>query len=294
MRRRFFLIENTIAGSGRRGLVTRVADLLGSSGASVERCCGASAEEAESHAVAAAREGRFDALVAAGGDGTIRHAARAVAGTDIPLGIIPLGTANVLAHEVGLARTAQGIAHMLQMGPAETINAPLANGELFLLMAGAGFDGRVIEALSHSIKGRIGKLAYTGPVLRALAGPPDVLDVRIDGEPQRASWVVVANARHYGGRFVIASSTSVREPGLRAVLFKATGRAELASSLLALAMGRLDTCRHVSVQACSRVEVRSEVPVPVQVDGDAFGTTPLVVEAAGGPRVSLILPPRTG
>jgi diacylglycerol kinase family enzyme len=239
----------------------------------------------------AARSGSFDALVAAGGDGTIRQVARAVAGTDTPLGIIPLGTANVLAHEIGLPRTAQELGHVLQAGPAATIAAPLANGELFLLMAGAGFDGRVIEALSHAVKGQIGKLAYAGPIVRALTRPPDALEVYIEGKQHRANWVVVTNARHYGGRFVIAPSTSVRKAGLRAILFHTSRRVELLNSLLALAAGRLNTCRHVSEHACANVEVKSETRVAVQVDGDPFGATPLVVQAEAGPRVSLIVPP---
>lgn len=290
MRRRFFLIENATAGTGRRGLAGRVVGDLERAGASVARCFAASAEEALRRATEAARGGRFDAIVAAGGDGTIRQAARAVAGTAMPLGVIPLGTANVLAHEIGVVRTAGSLAHMLQTGPVATLQAPLANGQMFLLMAGAGFDGRVIAALSHAVKGRIGKLAYAGPILRALAKPPDVLDVRIDGVLHRASWVVITNARHYGGRFVIASATSVREAGLRAVLFSGAGRSELATSLLALATGRLGTCHHVSSHACARIEVESKAPVPVQVDGDAFGATPLVVEAGGGPHVTLIMP----
>jgi len=294
MRRRFFLIENAMAGTGRRGATARVVDLLEGAGGSVERCSAHGALQAEQRAAAAARSGRYDALIAAGGDGTIRHAARAVAGTDMPLGIIPLGTANVLAHEIGLGRTPRALAHVLQTGPVAAIAAPLANGEVFLLMAGAGFDGRVIAALSHAVKGRLGKLAYAGPVLRALRRPPDRLQVRIDGKMHRASWVVIANARHYGGRFVIAPSTGLREPGLSAVLFDAADRAELAASLLSLATGRLATCRHVRVHACARVEVEAEAPVPVQVDGDAFGATPLVVEAEGGPRVALIVPPRAG
>ena len=65
----------------------------------------------------AAESGSYDAIVAAGGDGTIRHAAAALIGTDMPLGIIPVGTGNVLAHEIGLARTPDAIARMLLEGP---------------------------------------------------------------------------------------------------------------------------------------------------------------------------------
>lgn len=293
MRRRFFLVENATAGSGRRGLTAQVAELLERAGARVECCRGLTADEAEQRAGAAARGGSFDAVVAVGGDGTIRQVARAVAGTGMPLGIIPLGTANVLAHELGIGGTAHRLADMLQTGPEAVIEAPLANGELFLLMVGVGFDGRVIEALSHEVKGKVGRAAYTGPILRALAKPADSLEVNVDGVVQRASWVVVTNARHYGGRFVIAPATSVREAGLTAVLFNAAHRLDVAASVLALATGRLEASRHVRVCTCTRVEVRSHGdPVPVQVDGDAFGMTPVVVEARGGPKVTLIVPPQ--
>lgn len=249
-------------------------------------------EEVYALAGAAARSGDYDAILAAGGDGTIRHAARALADTGTPLGVIPVGTANVLAYEVGLPRAPAELAHVLLRAPAMTIQAPTANGEPFLLMAGVGFDGRVIDALSHPTKGRIGKLAYAGPILSAITRAPDSLEVEIDGHSHRATWAVVANARHYGGSFVLAHATRLRDPGLNAVLFDAAGRGALLASLLALASGRLTTCRHVKILPCNRAEIRGRGGVPVQVDGDAFGTTPLVV-ASEGPRVSLIMPPQS-
>lgn len=290
MRRRFFLIENATAGRGRRSLTQAVIALLEDAGASVERCSGQGEQEAQRAAAAAARLGTYDAVIAAGGDGTIRHAAGAVAGTETALGIIPLGTANVLAHEIGLDRTTHDIARVLLRGPAQDIAPPLANGQVFLLMAGAGFDGRVIAALSHPVKGRVGKVAYAPATLRALGCVPDKLEVRVDGAMHRASWVVVANARHYGGRFVLAPNRSLQKSGLSAILFDAPDRLRLAACLLELATGRLAVSRHVRAHACERVEIGAELPVPVQVDGDAFGATPLVVEAGVGPRVLLIVP----
>ena len=292
MRRRFFIIDNTTSGYGRRSLAARVISLLQASGARIVGCAEQDKNAAFQRTTEAVRSGAYDAIVAVGGDGTIRHAARTVAGTDVPLGVIPLGTGNVLAREIGLCRDPGALAEALLTGPAVSVMAPTANGEVFLLMAGAGFDGRVIQALNPSAKGRVGKLAYVGPMLSALRGPADKLEVLLDGRPHQASWVVLAKARHYGGSFVIAEGASLHAPGLRAVLFNAPDRAALMASLLALATGRLAACRHVAVVECARAEIRGQAMAPVQIDGDPFGTTPLIVEARGH-RVSLIMPAPT-
>ncbi|MFM9849541.1 MAG: diacylglycerol/lipid kinase family protein [Hyphomicrobiaceae bacterium] len=293
MRRRFFVIDNTTSGYGRRSLAARVLDLLRAQGASIASCGEPDKDAAFERATEAVRSGTYDAIVAVGGDGTIRHAASVVAGTDVPLGIIPLGTGNVLAREIGLCREPDALAKALLAGPARSMMAPTANGEVFLLMAGVGFDGRVIRALNPSAKGLVGKLAYAGPLLSALKAPADKLEVLLDGRLHQANWAVIAKARHYGGAFVIAEHADLHGPGLRAVLFNAPDRGSLLASLLALASGRLATCRNVTVVGCTRAEIRGQTAASVQVDGDPFGSTPLVVEAQGH-RVSLIVPALAG
>ena len=84
-------------------------------------------------------------MVAAGGDGTIRAAASALIGSAVPLGVIALGTANVLASEVNLPRAPDPIARMLMHGPTTTMSCGSVDGEPFLLMAGAGFDASVVS-----------------------------------------------------------------------------------------------------------------------------------------------------
>ena len=170
-----------------------------------------------------------------------------------------------------------------------------ANDEPFLLMAGAGFDGRVIAALDHRLKSHVGKAAYAGPMLGALAHPVDTLTVKVDGCPHEASWAVIANARHYGGSFVMARRTGIRERGLQAILFKAKNRAVLLGQLMALAMGQLDAraASHGDVEMipCARASIAAQHPVPTQIDGDAFGTTPLEI-ATGTPSCSDVRLPR--
>jgi diacylglycerol kinase (ATP) len=296
MRRRFLVLVNARAGLSRPRLVDEVIRALEhDAGASVTRETLGEFAAIRRLAAAAARSQGYDVVVAAGGDGTIRAAAAGMSGTDVPLAIIPCGTANVLAQEIGLKARPDLVYQMLRHGPSIPIACGKANGEPFLLMAGAGFDARVVGALNHALKSRIGKAAYTGPVLGALMRPPDTLSVTIDNRCYEASWVVIANARHYAGRFVLAPRTGIQRPGLEAVLFRARNRAVLMGQLLSLLRGRLDmrAARNgdVAMHECAHVRISAAGPVPVQIDGDPFGMTPLEARA-GSEAIRLIVPPR--
>ena len=297
MRSRFFLADNPRAGYGSRRMVEAVLAALACAGATVTRMTTATEADAFAAMLQAVVSGRYDALLVAGGDGTIRLGAKAALGTGIPIGVIPLGTGNVLAHEVGLPRSPDAIARLLIEGEVRHVNAARANGELFLLMAGVGFDGRIIAGLDLRLKQRLGKLAYAGPTLRALAQPPDALAVAIDGGvPVPAAWVVVANANRYAGAFVMAPHTSIDRPGLQVILFVGARSARI-RQLAALARGRIEAAASasgatVTMLPCRSVSIRAhQQPVPVQLDGDAFGTTPLDIEASDV-GVPMILPGR--
>jgi len=293
MRRRFYLIVNPGAGVIGSPLVEETVRALELAGASVTRLSAGDFDATRRAAAAAAASGRYDAIVAAGGDGTIRQVAAAMLGSDTPLGIIPAGTANVLALEIGLARTASAVSRYLLEGPVINVACGRANGEPFLLMVGAGFDAHVLAGLDRRAKSVFGKAAFIGPLLGALVRPMDTLALAIDGRHYEASWAVIANARHYGGRFVLAPRAHLHEPGLEAILFKARSRARLLSQLLSLVMGRLESRAglggDVEMVLCSRVTVTSHCAVPTQIDGDVLATTPLEVEA-GTTHVRLIVP----
>jgi diacylglycerol kinase (ATP) len=287
MRRRFFLIYNPAAGTARGAFVADVERRLLAAGASVQRGCAATAEAACAEATAAARSGAFDAIVSAGGDGTVRQAAIATLGTECAVGAIMIGTGNVLAHELDLPRTAPEIAQMLLDGPTVPVELSRANGSPFLLMAGVGFDGRIIGHLNQSLKQRFAKAAYVPAALRALSAPLDVLNVEIDGTPHACTWAVVTSAERYGGHFRLTSAVSLREPGLAVLLFRARRRSDLVAHCIALARGRLDLraaldADWVSIIPCRQVVVTSAREVPVQIDGDEFGVTPLTVTHDGG------------
>lgn len=279
-RKRYLIIRNVAAGPGRQRLLGRVINRLNARGALITTQVVDGIEANKQVARDAAASGDFDCLIAAGGDSTIRGAATGLLGTDLPLGIVPVGTGNVMATELGLGRRARAIADTLIDGPTRTIHGGLANGEPFFLMAGVGFDAEVVSRLSYRWKKLLGKAAYGGPVLRTLAHPLPRLDVSVDEARHEARWVIVTNASRYGGHFMLSPDTVLDKPGLKAVLFQTESRAGLMRSLLRLASGRLEADHHVLSLDCEEVAISSNATVPLQIDGEVCGSTPVTITKA--------------
>ena len=293
MRRRFALVFNASAGVAGPHLLKRVIERLEAAGATVEMLETASSADATAQVRTLAMTKSMDAVIAAGGDGTIRAVAAGASGTELAVGVVPLGTGNVLKYEIGLTSCASEIAQTLLSGPELKVRGGLVNGAAFFLMVGAGFDGRVVSQLNFQTKRRLGRLAYGGPIMRTLVHGPDHLDVEIDGAHYDASWVIVSNVAHYGGSFVLTRETQLGANKLLAVLVEKKSRVAILKASLSLALGRLADPKKrphgVKVIPATRVRISSAANVPVEVDGDDAGTTPVVITAQG-PEVRLIVP----
>ena len=298
MRKRFLLIHNPFAGLRGHTLAHRTARALEQAGASVVviRTRGPDTGHAYEDLLSKVQISEFDAVLAAGGDGTVRALAEACAGTGVPVGIIPMGTGNVLAHEIGLSRKPREIVDVAINGPVHEIYGATINNEPFFLMAGIGFDGDVISMLNLNTKRRIGKLAYTIPLLRALAKSPTPFTVIIDGKAHKATWIVAANVSHYAGGFTIAPRASILQPELNAVVFQGNTRSTRFQELMAIAMGQLAKCKTASIVSCRELEIPNPASqsnmnlLKVEVDGDALGNAPVAIKA-GAVRLNLIVPP---
>ncbi len=280
-RRRFLIIRNRHAGLKSVRLVSDVHDAIVKHGGQVNIV-----ETQSADAMREALRGSpdVDAGVAAGGDGTVRALALTLdeLGLELPIGLIPAGTGNVLANEVGMPRDAERLAQLLINGSARRVHIMQANGAPFLLMASSGFDADALLRLSVRLKQRIARAAYALPTLAALAqNVPTPFDVMIDGEPHRATWVIVTNSRTYGGSFTLVQDASIFDERLQTVLFSARSRLGRLKELLWIAAGHATRCGSVSVIACSRVEILAPRLMPSQIDGDALGFGPVIVQSSG-------------
>lgn len=286
MRRKFLIVFNPTAGRLRPLFLRDVIAHLERHGAAVTVCTDTAADAVGD--IGRVADG-VDAVVAAGGDGTVRRLARRLPAA-VPVGIIPLGTGNVLAREIGQELTPAAVAATLLDGAVADVAGGRANGDPFYLMAGVGFDARCVAAVRHGLKRVIGRAAYGPALAAALATPPDELNVRVDGATYAAHWVIVANARRYGGNFDLAGDWSIFAAGLHAILMQAPTRRALVGQLLRLAQGGLaGDNRNVMIRPVNELEVKAARAVPAQLDGDAFGSTPLTIDA-GGPQLRLIVP----
>jgi diacylglycerol kinase (ATP) len=291
--RRLLIIFNPAAGLRRRRRLEAVLKRLRARGceASVRETTGPG--DAERFA-AEADPARYDVLVVAGGDGTVNEAINGLGDLRLPLAILPLGTANVLAHEIGLATDPDSVAAAIARGAPRPVTLGAANGRRFVLMAGAGFDAHVVATVRTPIKRWLGKGAYALAMLRQLLafGFP-IYQVSIDGAVRQAGSVLIANGRFYAGRFVAAPAADLQAPVFEVCLFERSGRLAAIGYALALFTGLLPRLASYRILPATRIQIEGTPGEPVQADGDIIATLPARIEVL--PRaLELVFPPARG
>jgi len=274
--RRALVIFNPTAGGSRRRRLRATVQELERLGCRVTLAETRAAGDAERMAREASPD-LCDVVVAAGGDGTINEVACGLVASahGLPLGIIPLGTANVLAHDVGLKITAGAAARAILGGRRQTIHLGKVNGRHFVLMAGAGVDAHVVACVDLALKRRTGKFAYVVESLKQAVRydfPP--LTVTVDGEAHEARMAVICNGRMYGGPFIAAPHAHLAKSGLFVILLRRGGFMSVLRYGVALAAGKLPSLADVSVLPARRVRIEGPQDAPVQGDGDVLATLP--------------------
>jgi YegS/Rv2252/BmrU family lipid kinase len=243
-------------------------------------------------AAEAALSGRFDADVAAGGDGTVHDAAEGLVGHSIPLGILPLGTGNVFARELKLPTSPDMIARTLLFGDVRTIPVGQANGRPFLFVVGVGFDAEAVRLFESEGNRTLGRAGYIWPVLRALLSHQDQsLQVRTRREEATVQWVVVTRIKRYAGGLILVPQADVHQPSFYIVRFVGSGPVNRLRQLSALALGLLRYDSAVHLEAADWVRIDGNRTVPVQIDGEVLGELPLEI-SIHPKRLRLIFPVR--
>jgi len=240
-------------------------------------------------------ESRVDAVIAAGGDGTINEAIQALAGSETALGYLPYGTVNIWARELGIPLDPAAAAQTFVEGQAKQIDLGQANGRYFLLMAGLGFDGEVVRR-EHALdryKRRFGVLPYVAAGASALwqYRGADV-ELRYDGLIRRvqALMLVVGNTRLYGGFFRFTPRAVANDGWLDLCIIKGKGLLAVVRQSLPLLLARTITHADVELIRVRDLTVRAERSLPLQLDGEPVGETPVTFGIA--PRTLRVIVPR--
>jgi diacylglycerol kinase family enzyme len=231
------------------------------------------------------------AAIVIGGDGTLRTVARRVItenppGDKIPILIVPMGTANLMGKHLGIKWTRKNleteVLRALEYGHVVRLDAATANGVLFLLMAGVGIDGHVVHELERVRNGPISYFSYVKPTLGAVLEydyPP--ITVSVDGKEvcrdQRAM-AFVGNIREYGTGFPILPHAKSDDELLDVCVLPCQSKLGAVGLALTAAMRCHTTRKGVSYLKGRKVRIESAVPVPIQVDGEAAGFTPVDID----------------
>ncbi len=278
--KRILIIYNPSAGRFNRGHFGKVVSELDRLGCDVTIEQTTRRGDAEALAKLA-DPARVDAVVAAGGDGTIGEVLNGLLGRGLPLGIIPLGTANVLAAEIGLPPDPQAIASIIAAGTRLRCYPGLAEDRLFLMMAGVGFDAHVVKNTSPVLKSIAGKGAYIWATVRQLLRrPPGPYTVIVQGQSFAAASVVVGNGHFYGGRYMCTPDARLDEPVFQICLFRDGGAWATLRYIFGLLGGKLPAMANVTLLKTDHLRIEGPPGDPVQGDGDLVGALPLDIRIA--------------
>jgi YegS/Rv2252/BmrU family lipid kinase len=311
--RRVALIYNPVSGQHSGGRASQVRNVI-----AVLRKAGIEAEALETHApgsgkalaLAALRQG-YDSVLACGGDGTVHEALQALVGTPVALGVIPLGTANALAQNLGLGRDPiKAVRALLNAEPMEVPVARIffqeANGaqgwRYFTVAAGIGADALLMSSMDPVMKRRLGYALYMIEAFKIWVTnsfPLFDASFSINGnrEPrlEQVSQLLAIRIRSFGGALgVFAPGATLHKKDLSLVAFKTRSRLQYLRFLLATVLGRQTFSRTIELLDADSVDCRlangSKSKVFVEADGEVLGVLPARIELARE-TLRLLVPP---
>ena len=234
-----------------------------------------------------------DLVLACGGDGTVAACAEGVAGTGVPLGIIPLGTGNLLARNVGLPLDVQEALEVSLGGQQRAIDAGQVNGKLFVVMAGLGLDAQMLNATSEPLKKRLGWLAYAISMVRHLGDRPMRVTVSADGgrpRRMRVSALIVGNVGRLQAGLPLLPEAEPDDGALDALALVARGVTGWLAVAVHILLRRPAPGRVYRVQF-SELTVTVGHGQPWELDGEVMGVTRRLTVAARPGCLLLRTPP---
>lgn len=212
-------------------------------------------------------------VIVAGGDGTLNEVVSGLAGSATLLGVLPVGTMNVFAREMGIPfDSLERAFRVIEDGFVHEVDLFEANGCPFVQMAGVGFDAMVIEETTWEAKKMLGPLAYLAAAVKVLGEePPKIEVICADGRSEEGVAVLAGNGSLYGGQFKVFRNASNHDSKLDVIVYKEAGYRLVLDSLRGLAFGGIDLMASTSYFQTEEFIVRADREVPVEVDGELIG-----------------------
>jgi diacylglycerol kinase (ATP) len=284
MKSSIILICNPTAkrASGRK--IVKASHFLESRGYNVEVLF----TEQKGHAESLAREAVKESpslIIAAGGDGTFNEVINGIAGSEVPMAILPFGTTNVLAKELSVPEDIESALEVALKSTSKTVSLGKItithHGSLvtryFCLMAGIGFDGEAVLGVNETLKKFSGKGAYIYSGIKTLSRfKPNELFFNIDGKAFSGYMAIIGKAAKYGGNYRITPDARLQDPVFYVCLFKGKNRLDILRYVFGIIMGRHLRFRDVEYVKATTIDVKGSSHI--QIDGDYFGKTPVKVE----------------
>ncbi len=229
----------------------------------------------------------YEIVVAAGGDGTINEVVQGLKGSDTIFGILPIGTINVFASELGISRDLQEAWKVILGGNLKAVDLPNVNGHSFVQLAGVGLDAKVVKKTSWNLKKRLGALSYLWTLLKVASKKQRKLRVLThEGKEYTARFILVGNGRFYGGPLQVFRKACLSDGLMDLCLFDKVDYISLIRYGNGIVRGDLTKMKEVTYLQTKGFSVTSKKRVPVEVDGEwrdytpcefSFGSHPLRV-----------------
>lgn len=222
-------------------------------------------------------KGGYRKIVAAGGDGTINEVVNGIAGSDATLGLLPLGTMNVFATELGLPANDLGRCwEIIQDDRTRAVDLPSANGKHFVQLAGVGLDAQVVQETSLAFKRNFGPLSYLISAAQIASRRPPRLRIESpEAVTEEGSFVLVGNGRLYGGPFPFFKQAAVDDGLLDVVVFKRLNYLEMIRYLQNVIFTPQISSPEIEYFQTRQLRVSSDDAVPVEIDGELAGHAPV-------------------
>jgi YegS/Rv2252/BmrU family lipid kinase len=239
-----------------------------------------------------------DLILAAGGDGTINEAVNGIAGSHVIFGVLPSGTANVLANEIGLPdRPDLAARQILASTPIRIalgrLEQPGLPERYFVLMAGVGLDARIVYDLDLELKKRMGKLAYWHGGFRQFGRPAPLFRARVNDKEYDVSFALITRVRNYGGDFEIARQVKLTDNDFEVILFRHNQWHDYLRFFGAVMVNRLSKTDGVAMTRSCGIELfaAQDERIYIQTDGESVGRLPATITTVPN-ALTLLLPRR--